>query len=428
MTEFQISTSWLAKKGPSELDATMAKLKFIVGDRNVSEFQECDGEKSDHLQIPAYFIAEWIAENWWPLLWEPRKSEDGSDDAEFLARHSLLAAQHGFALPRINFIPTDRTIHITAVARESALTDVRFRNSAQASPLRGVVEKEFSDFVSAVCARLEKFQIYDTGLQEVWRLVRDVGPEERQFCEFAGALGVSPDEISDPTAALLNRLFEKFGGRLLMDLCLVAPIARFDAIASAAEAVFDDLSNVPKTNLGSLLALPVPGDNLSVPPWRRGLRTAQQLRRRFGISDTDSKGATRVFDLLHLDVGQHGIHLSNEEVGLTGAVSRHSDVAKIALVQPVLTQRRFAAARAVFAAWTAEHDDTRFLTSAVTRDQQASRAFAAELTAPVSFLRSRSRNSRLSQDQVFDLAAELQIGSDVVSKQALNNGLRVTAT
>jgi hypothetical protein len=54
----------------------------------------------------------------------------------------------------------------------------------------------------------------------------------------------------------------------------------------------------------------------------------------------------------------------------------------------------------------------------VTRDQQANRAFAAELTAPVSFHRKHARRSKLTQDQVFDLAAELEIGADVVSKQA----------
>jgi hypothetical protein len=65
------------------------------------------------------------------------------------------------------------------------------------------------------------------------------------------------------------------------------------------------------------------------------------------------------------------------------------------------------------------------LTSAVTRDQQASRAFAAELTAPFAFLRAKAKHSKLKQDQVIDLSAELDIGSDVVSKQALNNGLQV---
>ena len=70
-----------------------------------------------HLAIPVYFLAEWIAENWWPLLWEPRKSEEVPDDAAFLARHSKLAAQHGFVLPRVIFVPTGRTIDISATGR-----------------------------------------------------------------------------------------------------------------------------------------------------------------------------------------------------------------------------------------------------------------------------------------------------------------------
>jgi hypothetical protein len=112
---------------------------------------------------------------------------------------------------------------------------------------------------------------------------------------------------------------------------------------------------------------------------------------------------------------------------LTGAVSRGGDEAHVALLQPAVTQRRFVAARAVYSIWTAEPQERRFLTSAVTRDQQANRAFAAELTAPYSMLRARSKHSKLSLDQVFDLATDLQIGTDVVSKQALNNGLQVEA-
>jgi nitrogen fixation protein FixH len=110
---------------------------------------------------------------------------------------------------------------------------------------------------------------------------------------------------------------------------------------------------------------------------------------------------------------------------LSGAVARNHLEASIALLQQGSVQRRFSAARAIFTAWTAGQEESRFLTSAVTRDQQASRAFAAELTAPYALLRARARQSKLTQDQVFDLAAELQIGSDVVSKQALNNGLQV---
>jgi hypothetical protein len=424
MTEFQVSKVWLPKKGASELDATMARLKLIIGDKNISEFILDDGQRLDHLEIPAYFMAEWIAENWWPLLWEPRKSEDGVDDAEFVARHSLLAAQHGFALPRVTFIPTGRTIHIVASARDAAFADVRFRNSSQAAPLRNDVEKELSAFADAVCARLAQFHIQDTGLQQAWQMVKDVASDEQQFCQFAGALGLTPHDMSDHTASLLDRLLEKLGHRLLMDLCLVALPASFDAIAGAAEAAFDGLNAAQAANLEPLLALSAPTDNFAVPAWRRGVNAAKQLRKRLGIQETDPAGASRVFEKLRLDTGRYGSHFA-DEVSLTGAVSRIGSEAQIALLQPAATQRRFTAARAVFSAWMAE--EQRFLTSAVTRDQQASRAFAAELMAPYSLLRARAKHSKLSQDQVFDLASELQIGTDVISKQAVNNGLQITA-
>jgi hypothetical protein len=426
MTSFQIAKAWLQRNGASELDATMARLTVIVGNKNVTEFAESDGSRTDHLEIPAYFLAEWVAENWWPLLWEPRKSEDGVDDVEFTGRHSLLAAQHGFVLPRVTFTPTGRTIRIVAHAREATFADVRFLNSSEASPPRSDVEEELSAFVSAVCTRLEKRKIADTGLQQAWRLVRDVTADERQFCEFAGALGLAPDDVDDHTAALLDRHLEKFGQRLLMDLCLVALPTSFRAIAEVAEAAFEGLQTAPAASLEPLLRLSMPVDNFSVPAWRRGVQAARQLRKRLGIEDMDPGGASRVFEQLGLDPNKHSAHSANE-VSLTGAVARSDAEVRVALLQPAATQRRFTAARAVFSAWTSEAHEKRYLTSSVTRDQQANRAFAAELTSPYALLRARSRSSKLTQDQVFDLASELQIGADVVSKHALNNGLQVRA-
>jgi hypothetical protein len=422
MTNFQISRSWLPKKGTSELDVTMAQLKLIVDGKNVTEFVETDGEKSDHLEIPVYYLAEWIAENWWPLLWEPRKSEDGADDAEFLARHSILAAQHGFALPRVNFVPTGKTIRITARAREAAYADVKFRFSAQSSPAREDVENEMRAFVDAVCAKLDRSSITDTGLQLAWQLVQDVTEDEVQFCRFAGALGLSPHDVSDQTANLLERLLAKLGERLLMDLCLVAPADSFGAVAASAEAGFDALNTAQTATIEPLLDIPAPPDDFSLEAWQRGDSAAKQLRRRFGISETDPTGATQIFDRLMIETESYP---PGGLASLTGAVARDDAELRIALLQPVPVQRRFAAARAIFAAWTAGLHERRFLTSAVTRDQQANRAFAAELTAPYALLRARSRQSKLNQDQVFDLSAELQIGTDVVLKQALNKGLQV---
>src|ERR1700730_11330864 len=101
MSDFELLSKWRPQKGNAEADATLCKLQIKVGGQIVSEFRDEHEQIVRQLEIPAYYLAEWIAENWWPLLWEPRKNEDGGDNADFLSRHSFLAAQHGFALPKV---------------------------------------------------------------------------------------------------------------------------------------------------------------------------------------------------------------------------------------------------------------------------------------------------------------------------------------
>ena len=424
MTAFRFNRSWLSRKGSSELEATFCQLSITVDDKNVCEFTDDNGTLYDQLEIPAYFLAEWIAENWWPLLWEPRKSEDAPEEPEFIARHSILTAQHGFVLPRVQFVPTGRSVYVTAKPRLVPLAEVRFRKSATASPPRDEVEREFRKFVEATVQRLDTANISGTGLQEAWALVSEITEDESQFCRYAGALGLMPDEVDDRTAALLEKLLPILGDRLLMDLCLVSSATNFGAIAQIAEKAQTDVKQMPIADITPLNGVPVPPDNFNVEAWHRGKRAAAQMRNKFGVSETDAHGATRIFERLNIDP-----KVATSEVGsetpVSGVISREGNFARLALLQSVPVHRRFAAARGIFAAWTSEAHELRFLTSAVTRDQQANRAFAAELTAPIAFLRKNAKRSKLRQDQVFDLAAELEIGADVVSKQALNNGLQV---
>jgi hypothetical protein len=171
----------------------------------------------------------------------------------------------------------------------------------------------------------------------------------------------------------------------------------------------------------------LPKENLSLPAYRRGVQAAHLLRKRLGIGDTDLRGATRVFELFEIDTGVQTSSRQTVDEGATiGAVVRDDNVMRIGLLQQKETKRRFAGARAIFSAWSSEGPtEPRLLTSAVTRDQQANRVFAAELTAPKALIKYRAKNGRLSMSGIFDLAAELQISADVVAKQAHNNGIRV---
>ena len=157
---FEISASWLRSTSEtqvSETSATMCQLKIELDRRYVTEFKDDKGVRSPHLEIPSYYVAEWIAENWWPLLWEPRKSEDDEPNPDFLSRHSLLTAQHGFALPKLSIIPMGQSIQISAGARNVQLADVRFLHGALETLSRESVQAELQRFVASVVARLSEF-------------------------------------------------------------------------------------------------------------------------------------------------------------------------------------------------------------------------------------------------------------------------------
>jgi hypothetical protein len=432
MSTFVIRRSWLPRKGSSEVEVTMCRLQFFLNDQNVSEYRG-EHEDGEFLEIPAYFIAEWIAENWWPLLWEPRKSEDAGDDADFLARHSLLTAQHGFALPKLLIVPAGKAVHITASARDVQFADIRFHKSASTWLLRNDVESQLRHFAQEVATRISGSSISNTDLQEAWSLIEHTTDDELPFCRFMGALGLSPYIPNGEVEEVLDRVLPVLGERLTMDLCLASVPQEIDTAAQAAELALAGARSAPESTLEPLAAIAVPSDNASVPAWRRGVEAAKRVRTRLGIKETDPNGASKFFEKLNIDPNattkdtvQPGNMVGAITGNVVGAVTRESQTLRVALLQQAFHQRRFAAARAAYTAWTSEHKESRLLTLAVTRTQQANRAFAAELTAPVAYLRAHAENSsKLSQDLVFELAANLHIGADVVQKQALNNGLQI---
>ena len=113
---------------------------------------------------------------------------------------------------------------------------------------------------------------------------------------------------------------------------------------------------------------------------------------------------------------------------IVGVVMRDEQDLQIGLLQRLEVKRRFAAARAAYLGWVAQQrKQQRLMTMAVTRDQQASRAFAAELTAPLAYIRGNLRKGVMSAEKLFELAGTLNVGADVVRKQALNNGLQVAS-
>lgn len=423
--DFEIKRSWLKSDGRSEVDASFCKLQILVGGKNATEYSAEHEPASDHLEVPSYFLAEWFAENWWALLWEPRKNEDAADDPDFLARHSFLTPQHGFALPKILIVPAGRTVYVSSLPRDVQFADVRFRHQASVWLRREPVEAELKRFVGGLTERLSQFGITGTSLQEVWNLVTGTLEDELFFCRSMGALGLSPYAQNDEVEQVLERAVSILGEALTLDLCFVSTPENFSEAARTSELAKSFSEDGPEVSLEPLQTIPAPAENYSIPAWRLGEQAAKRIRSVLGIKEGDPRGSDILFDKMKLDVGQKIVVPVQSDSPISGLVSKNDVRAHIALTQPLLQQRRFSAARAAYTAWASEPRTSRLITQAVTRHQQASRSFAAEITAPISYLRSFSRGGRLSHEQVFELASNLNIGPDLVKKHAQNKGLQI---
>lgn len=435
----KLSCNWLDKDpSPStdELEATLAAVRILIGSRNVTEYSNLvegqrrseDSVAQEKVHVPAYYLAEWVAENWWPLLHEPRKTEEG-DDPSFRARHSILNAQHGFALPDVEFEPIGDAVQVRCRSRDAVLPGVRFPHSATTVMGRGPVEAVLRAFVQGCVDRLDGSGIAGTPLQQAWHSVSRSTQDEAEFCKLAGALGVDPYGISQELASVIDLAYDTLGPAATHDLCAASTPGEMLQISGIAKLVADELSDAHDTTLTPLANVRVPAESAHNPGWRRGKAAALSVRDALGIAHTDPNGCDRFFERLNVSTAPDGRAAGRntpDEISFTAGVDRLGSTARIVLLPSHEAARRFAAPRSVFLALEAHGTSRRLATNAMTSDQKASRAFAAEMLVPSKYLEKRFPGRRLGMDDMHEIARERRADVSVVRYQAENNGLAVS--
>jgi hypothetical protein len=304
---------------------------------------------------------------------------------------------------------------------------VKFLTSAVADASRDEVRQILFKFVDEVVDRLASCGASHTALAHAWEDLKSLTPEEREFCELVGSLGVSPNDASRELSEAIERIYDVFGSRATRDFCLAATKERVERSVGPITAVNQYLDGVGAATSRQLLELTPPPENYSAPSWRRGMQAAKKVRDVFRIDTKDVSGADKFFDRLGIDTVR-GVNWNDgtTELPFNGAVDRSDNTLKFALLQPDLQHRRFSGIRAAYLAWVSEARSRRLVTNALTRDQQASRSFAAEILIPQSYLRSLAGpKAELNDDQVREAAILRRVAPDVVSKQASNAGIRV---
>lgn len=432
--DFSVSVHWpppsqiaQTTAGP-EIDLSVGDLTIAVRDRIATAYRRDRGDVGTSLTVPLYNLAEWIAINWWSLLFEPEKGEKLQDDSDFRSRHWMGAARDGFALPDLWFRPAGDKMDLSAGDVYLRFARLTFIEKIDESVSLASVRENLSKFVTDVLSQLDRAGIRDTDAHQAWALVQNTTSAQEEYCRLLGSLGISPYDENVQIDELLEGLSDEIDQKVLVDLFQAADVASIGRSSELAQRLYDALPNASELNIEPLADIVLPEDN-TPQAWRWGVEATANVRANMGITIFDPQGGDAFFERLGIDPGSLSTVQSDggPEGLITAGLRRENGDARIALVGDSIPHRRFAAARAAFIAWTAVGKSSRLITRARTRDQQASRAFAAEMLAPISYIKRKVGGGHypVSSYRIEQIAHELNVSPQVVDYQARNNRIGV---
>jgi hypothetical protein len=431
--DFRFEVSWPETPtggGDALLDASVGRLSIGIRDVSITAFQSDKGDVGTELTIPLYGVAEWIASNWWPLLFEPRKTDDqADDDAGYRSRHWLGYARDGFALPDLWFYPLGDEIEAAAYSKYLRFARVTFLNKASANVPTSVVRDVLANFVEEVLQTLNTAGFRDTKAHEFWKQIRGTDPAVEQYCRLIGALGLSPYEEHPKIDQIIELLTAQTPISIVSDLFDASEDSNLPSLAKLTQQVWEAVPKAHEVNIAQLADIDLP-DVPGAAPWQLGKEAARRVRTALGIGSTDPQGGHAFFDKLAIDPSTADVsaHESPIAARLSGGMRRDDLIMHMALADPDLPRRRFGAARGAFLGWSSGDASSHLITSARTRKQQASRKFAAEILAPADYIRTRAGGTAISMFRVGEIANELEVSPAVVKWQAADNGIHVVDT
>jgi hypothetical protein len=305
---------------------------------------------------------------------------------------------------------------------------LNFIESVTSSAATDDVRSEFSTFIEQVLARLREKGISDSDAHKAWESVKGTSADEEEYCRLIGSLGLSPyvsyPEIDD----VLNDIAGKISNSMLTDLCEATSIANFNRAAQITDSISRALALSTPVHLHDLLEVPKPSDT-TARAYEWGYRATEYARTALGIAHDDPLGSRAFFERLQFDPNL-GIEAGAEGTSIlpvSGAVAREDDDMRLSVIGANPAHRKFAAARASFLTWSNAKASSRLVTTARTRDQQGSRAFAAELLAPAKYLRKRlGDRTEVSPFTLDRISEEMGISPTVVRHQATNHGYYIS--
>lgn len=407
-----------AENASLEERATVADLKAWIGDTNAcAHIEEIEGRGSvfyEELTIGLVSLAEGLARDWWSIF--------GSRDRV----HRLIRHRMGFIVPSIEFSYDGEMFKVQAPQHFYKNPDIRFFHAGPEEMKRVDAEATLGGFIGDVLDRLRAKEIEQSTLELRWDRVRNslADPDERAFCEAAGALLLDPYQIEEGAAALIENAGAYFSNELLIEfLAGVASQQNKDAAVQWVDAV-DKRKNYTSVlnDLGGLsrqIAQDVPSA-FGEPSWAQGYKCA---RRAQALLDVKSGHRPKSVTELARKLGSPGFRSTPGVPGVRALIANDNDRVHIHLKSRAKAGQH-AREGALFAFARAIGDVICFPGTAYAvvndlhhaRRQAAGRAFAAEFLAPIDEVLSMKADGL----EVSSIADEFMVSTEVIERQLEN--------
>lgn len=437
MRELAFDFDWeepLGAKGP-ELRATWARLEVAVAGEVVTRvFDKRTRSVRTSLYLPLYPVAEWIASNWWRLLFET-SSHQHSDRNGYASRHCLARAGEGFVLPTLFFEPLGEVFSLSWKATRRRCAPVEFVGDGNAWLKRESVCEELTRFLEAVVGRLDAEGVQETPLQEEWEAIRELETEEQEFCRLSAALGFDPFEVSGDQEARLIAAAERVPKEIRDEFFSSADPA---SLLEESEALQETLSAVSRPHRG-LQSLRNLRESFSRrmdgqpawtavhgAPWHQGYQAARALRAELELDGDPLPSFESIGKALGLDppVLEETVLSAQRLLTVDGVLALDDEGLPTFAIKPAMPPaRRFAFCRELVEYLFAARAATALVTRSTTYRQQRNRAFAAEFLLPSDVLRARVHTDAVSYREGNKLVDEFGVSWAVVAHQLKNHGI-----
>ena len=414
----QFLTEWISE-GPNasaEERATLCNLQIFVNGENACLHFDPDSKTTfEHITVPAVHLAEGLATDWWSIF--------GGRDRE----HQILHYRTGFALPDLSLKCDGSTLEVTGSQLSSKNPSVRFWQTGSEVLSRDDAQSTLAEFIERVIERLSCGGVANSEVAVRWTRVSDSrsDPDERAFCEAAGALGVDPYLISDSDARFIEDAGDLFSEEALVELLAGISKQKRERARQLLQWVRHTQDRPPdESRLPDLADIAEQIRHLvrwssQERSWAAGYRAARALRAEITADPGERFTSTEV---IAKKLGASDFASTSAIPGVLALIARNEEDVHIHLRgrEPdewTLQAQNFAFARAIGDA-VCFPDTLRSVVNEL-RDaerQAAGRAFAAEFLAPVQSVLDMVDSGR----DDYEIAGSFKVSPQVVAHQIEN--------